>query len=198
MILECKKCQAVVQAEELFTYDDDEIDDGFPIPGRWTLSKCPICTTPLLTVQTEHGGGWQTPNRVYPVQEKELNSSIPKSIREAFKEASVCFRAKAYTASAIMCRKTLEGICASHKIKERTLAGSLAKLKENGIIEARLFEWAEELRIFGNRAAHGVELKVKPQDAKDILEFTEALCEYVFTYRDKFEEFKARKEKEES
>jgi len=33
------------------------------------------------------------------------------------------------------------------------------------------------------------------QDARDTLEFTEALIEYVFTYRDKFEEFKKRRAK---
>jgi len=81
-----------------------------------------------------------------------------------------------------MCRKTLEGICSVHGVKSSgTLAAQLKKLKENGTIESRLFEWAEELRTMGNQVAHGVDVVISPEDARDTLEFTEALIEYVFT-----------------
>jgi hypothetical protein len=36
----------------------------------------------------------------------------------------------------------------------------------------------------GNEAAHGVELAISAEDARDTLEFTDALIQYVFTYRD--------------
>jgi len=94
-----------------------------------------------------------------------------------------------------MCRKTLEGVCSEHGVKSGTLAAQLKKLKENGVIEGRLFEWAEALRTIGNEAAHGVEFVVSPEDAQDTLEFTEAMIEYVFTYRDKIESFKKRRAK---
>jgi hypothetical protein len=100
--------------------------------------------------------------------------------------------------AAIMCRKTLEGICSAHGVKTSgSLAVQLKKLKDNGTIENRLFEWAEALRTTGNEAAHGVELVISAQDAQDTLEFTDALIQYVFTYRDKFEAFKNRRAKAE-
>ena len=74
-----------------------------------------------------------------------------------------------------MCRKTLEGICIEHKIKERNLANSLKKMKDQGIIESRLFEWADTLRISGNEAAHDLDVTVASDDARDIMEFTKAL-----------------------
>jgi hypothetical protein len=92
-----------------------------------------------------------------------------------------------------MCRKTLEGICEAHKITSRNLATSLKEMKDQGIIENRLFEWADALRISGNEAAHSVTVSISAQDARDILEFTNALLEYVFTFQDKFEEFKKRR-----
>jgi hypothetical protein len=126
----------------------------------------------------------------------DLHYSVPKPIQQAFTEARTCFRSKAFTAAAIMCRKTLEGICSAHGVRSSgALAAQLNKLKENGVIENRLFEWAEELRTMGNEAAHGVEFVVSQEDARDTLEFTEALIEYVFTYRDKFESFKQRRAK---
>ena len=68
-------------------------------------------------------------------------------------------------------------------------------MKTKGIIENRLFEWAEALRISGNEAAHDVQVTISPQDAKDIVDFTDALLEYVFTFRDKFNEFLERRKK---
>jgi len=35
---------------------------------------------------------------------------------------------------------------------------------------------------------------ISAQDAKDILEFTNALLEYVFTFQDKFKQWKARRD----
>jgi len=191
MILECPRCDAIVEAEELFSYVDK--DENEPV-GKWTLAKCPKCTLPLLAVQVDDDDfDFATPNRVFPPQDKQLGFSVPAPLRAAYKEAVGCFRAKAFTASAIMCRKTLEGLCIAHGVKERGLAMSLKKLKQKGIIEEKLFEWAEALRTLGNEAAHGVSISISSQDAKDILEFTEALVEYVFTYRDRFEQFRQRR-----
>jgi hypothetical protein len=103
-------------------------------------------------------------------------------------------RSKAYTAAAIMCRKTLEGICAAHNAESRNLAQSLKVLRDNETIDRRLFEWAEELRLFGNEAAHDVNVTITASDAQDIVDFTRALIEYVFTFRDRFESFKQRRE----
>ena len=96
-----------------------------------------------------------------------------------------------------MCRKALEGICAEHSVSERNLAASLKKMKEAGLIDDRLFEWSDSLRIAGNEAAHGVGLTISQPDAKDILEFTNAILDYLFSYRDRFEKFKQRRAKSE-
>lgn len=192
MILECPRCQAVVAAKELFSYTDD---DPVGPPGVWTFAQCPECTTPLLAVQVDYGDGNYAPCRVFPPEDKQLGKSVPHALRETYNEALVCFRARAFTASAIMRRKTLESLCLEHGAEERTLEASLKKLKNDGVIEERLFEWAEALRTLGNEAAHGVGTTISRQDARDILEFTEALTEYVFTYRDSFDRFKKRRAK---
>jgi hypothetical protein len=191
MILECKHCEAVVNAVELYSYEDRYPNDP---PAKWTLAKCPSCRFPMLAVQEDYGTGLEeTATRVYPPRAKQLGWSIPTPIRNAYREALSCFKAKAFTASAIMCWKTLEGLCVAHGIKTRNLSQSLKKLKEKELIEGRLLEWAEELRHFGNEAAHDVGVTISAQDAKDIMTFTEALMEYVFTYRDQFERFKKRR-----
>lgn len=195
MLLECKQCSAIVDARVIATYDDEAADEP---PGRWTFCVCPRCNLPMLAVVCDYGYGFDegAPTRVYPRREdRRLGTAVPGTIRHAFSEAVLCFKAKAYTASAIMCRKTLEGLCNAHGAKTGNLGRRLEKLKKDGVIEARLFEWAEALRISGNEAAHAVDSQVSPQDCEDILEFTEALAQYVFTYRDKFEKFRQRRAK---
>ena len=68
-------------------------------------------------------------------------------------------------------------------------------MKDQGIIESRLFEWADTLRISGNEAAHDLDVTVASDDARDIMEFTKALLEYVFSFKDKYEQYKKRQEK---
>jgi len=92
-----------------------------------------------------------------------------------------------------MCRKSLEAVCDAHAFKKGVLASKLQEMKDKGIIESRLFQWAEALRIAGNQAAHDVDSTIVAQDARDLIQFTEALLEYVFTFRDKFDQFMKRR-----
>ena len=113
-------------------------------------------------------------------------------IADTYQEALICLRAKAFIATALMCRRTVEGVAAHHSIAARSLASALKELKDKGIIEERLFEWAEALRIAGNQAAHDANVAISKQDATDIVDFTDAFLAYVFTFRDKFEERRGR------
>ena len=195
MLVECVNCEAIVDGEVIAEYLDHEKETG--MTGKYSFLKCPRCFRPFIMLQIDdsfgyEGGNWDEPRRLYPPIEMGVSQAIPNSLRLAYDEAESCFRAKAYTATAIMCRKTLEGIADENKIAVRNLAAALKEMKEKGIIESRLYEWADALRISGNEAAHGVNFQVSHQDAKDILEFTQALLEYVFTFQEKFEQFKKR------
>ena len=56
---------------------------------------------------------------------------------------------------------------------------------------------AEELRLAGNAAAHEVDSGITLQDAGDLVHFTHALLEYVFTLRERFRQFQERRKKAE-
>ena len=97
-----------------------------------------------------------------------------------------------------MCRKTLEGLCDSQEVKSKNLATGLKILKEKGIIDQRLFDWADALRITGNEAAHGVDFSLDREDAQDVLDFVEAILDYVFVYRKRFDDFVERRKAREA
>lgn len=196
MIVECVNCRAYVEAAEHGAFE--YLRRGDDPSGRFVLLSCNNCGAPMLVRQVNignmaEGNVWDTPIRLYPKEGHGTNANAPREIQTAFEEARACYRARAYTAAAIMCRKTLEGICAVHGVHERTLVKSLNEMKDLGLIDDRLFEWSDMLRVAGNEAAHGVGTGVSEADARDILEFTNAILDYLFSYRDRFEQFKKRR-----
>jgi len=94
-----------------------------------------------------------------------------------------------------MCRRTLEGFCSIKGVKEQNLAASIKKLKEDGIINEQLYEWADELRLAGNEAAHNIDNDVDSLVAKDIFDFTIAILDFTYSFKDKFDRFKNREKK---
>ena len=123
---------------------------------RSTL-KVPTRLNPILVEVDDVVGDGEQFNVLYPSGPK-ASGSVPEDIRKSFDEAVACLRGKAHTAASIMCRKTLEGICQAHWVKKTGLVNGLKELRERGIIESRLFDWADELRIQGNEAAHDVKV----------------------------------------
>jgi len=196
MIIECSECRQYTDAKESGSYWR-HVNGGEASSRRYTLLGCTNCGTPILVRQSHIGNSpdddkWDTPSVIFPQNTTRVNPNAPINIRAAFEEANSCYRSQAYTASAIMCCKTLEGVCASHGVNERGLGASLLKMKDEGFIDERLYEWAGALKAVGNDAAPGMGAPIGPSDAKDTLEFTTAILDYMFSYRDRFEQFKRR------
>jgi hypothetical protein len=189
MLVECQPCSAIVDAASVCHYKR-ELEGEYPESVH--LLKCPRCLNPILVEVDDVVNDDGQFIVLYPSATR-ASASVPETIRKAFDEAVACMRCKAYTAASIMCRKTLEGICQAHGTKKDGLLNGLKELRDRGMIESRLFDWANELRIQGNEAAHDVEVTTSAQDARDVVEFTHALLEYVFTFNDRFEAFKRRK-----
>lgn len=196
--VQCDACERLVAAPVAGSYDFPT-DDQFEPPFRTEnlLLRCPGCNNPFLLqrlgIEDHPDWDYANPTTLYP-RGRELDASVPKQIADSFHEACDCFAAQAHTACAIMCRRTLEGICAHHGVSKGNLVAKLTKLKENGIIEQRLFDWADQLRIVGNEAAHDVTVVVQRVDARDLIDFTRALVEYVFTFTEAFKKFKDRRQ----
>lgn len=195
MIVHCKTCESKMDCEVLASFQ--KRDHPSELPVKYSFVKCKRCKSPILVGQEDLGGpiGLDSPFVLYPPEDKIVDPNLPDSIRKAFNEALTCFTSRAYLGTALLCRRTLEMICHDHKSKKRTLASQLKDMKDNGIIDVRLFDWAEALRVSGNEAAHSADVNIGQEDAQDLVDFTHALLEYVYTYRDKYNTFMERKGK---
>jgi len=93
-----------------------------------------------------------------------------------------------------MCGRSIEAICIQYT-KEKTLYKGLQALKDAEIIDGRLFEWGDSLRHERNLGAHATGVKTTKDDARDVLEFAIAICEYVYVLSNKYNAYKERKSK---
>lgn len=198
MITECPHCESKVDCDEkgFVSIDPDHTD----MPTRYVLLECKVCHAPLLGVteliQTgEDDCEWDSALRVWPRPESEIDWDIPEIARNSLIEAKICFKAKAFSACAVMCGRSIEGVCKHHDPKIKTLAAGLKKLLVDGVIDDRIYGWGEALRENRNLGAHATTEKVSKDDARDLLDFSVAICEYVFVLNAKFERFQNRRTK---
>lgn len=193
MIVECSYCEAKVNGKVLAQHDDPQGSEDLQPSFRTTFLTCPVCDNALLAGQMEIGAEWDTAARLWPSPEPYVSRLIPEVVRASLEEADRCSKAKAYAACAVMCGRSLEGIAHHYSITKPNLFESLKELETLGVINGRLLLWAEELRKSRNIGAHATGEKVSKQDASDLLDFTSAICEYVFVLNAKFDVFMKRR-----
>jgi len=200
MIIECPHCESKVDGTikgEHESYNPEED----PYPFKAVLLKCPVCNNALLGGSDHIQTGpttseWSDLTRLWPQQDSYIAWEIPAIARNSLIEARLCFKAKAYSACAVMSGRTLEGVCQHHSTKSKILATALNELKDRGVIDDRLYQWGEELRKHRNIGAHATEENISKDDAKDLLDFAQAICDYVFVLSARFNQFMERKKKE--
>lgn len=199
MIIDCPYCESKVDGQvkgEHEAYDAM----GSHVPFKAVLLRCPVCDNALLGGSDLIQVGpddydWSNLNRLWPERESQIDWDIPKIARASLLEARICYKAKAYAASVVMSGRTLECVCKHYSARSRNLATGLKELKEKGIIDDRLFQWGEELRKHRNISAHATDEIISKEDAKDLLDFVNAICEYVFVLTERFNKFMKRKAK---
>ena len=199
-IIDCQTCESRVQANVLAK--SAYYNDFTEIQKFTFFLKCPACESSIVGQASSRQialDDWVMDSlvRVWPAPKKATSWKIPESIRLSIEEATRCFDAHAYNACVVMCGRALEILCKDHGIKTQLAAG-LKELKQKQTIDGRLYEWGEALREARNIGAHAAESETNREDAGDVLDFTYAICEYVYVLADKYDKFMKRKIKKAS
>jgi hypothetical protein len=193
VLTECRACEVIVAAEVLAQYSA-VLDPRAGATERFTFARCPKCDSPLLTREQFYGVEdgkevWSEPYRLYPAKDELVGPRIPRSVRNSFAEALNCFNAQAYSAAAMMCRRTLEGACAEAEIEGSSLRDCLDEMSGRGIVDARVLDWLNALAPLAETPGNE---PVSRETAREVVEFTDALLSYLYTFRDRLEEFRQR------
>ncbi|MER7744942.1 DUF4145 domain-containing protein [Streptomyces bacillaris] len=202
VLVNCPHCEKPALASVLGEASDYSCDDGPPY--LLELVRCGKCQKPYLTVEEDYGDGWDgEPGVLWPPQQRPLSVHVPGELQRVHSEARRCFSAKAYTATAVMVRRVLEAVCVDQGMvseatgrRPKPLFKMLEEMRDQGKIDGRLFEWAQELRSLGNQGAHYSSTLVTREDAADGLALAEALLDYLYVLHAQFNMFKARRKQE--
>ncbi|MCA1703548.1 MAG: DUF4145 domain-containing protein [Actinobacteria bacterium] len=177
-------------------WDGYDPDVGHPVdpPAEYALVQCGRCGLPAVQVREDYGGGFDDdePGIVFPAP-RRLNWNIPSALRNEWEEARTCFDAKAYTATVVMVRRTLQGTCKENGVSSKTLHKGLIELRDLDLIDGTLAAWADALRVLGNQGAHYTGQAVTREDAEDALDFAEALLDHIYVFRKRFDDFMERR-----
>jgi len=199
MIVECPYCEARVDGKVIAQHVDPPDESGLRF--RASLLACPGCGNALVAgededVFNEDGEDeWDRPSRVWPSPDRRFSWHIPQIVRTSLEEANKCFKGAAYSACAVMCGRSLEGICRHYRTGSTYLGGGLKELLEKEVIDKRLFQWSEALHESRNLGAHASDEVVSKDDARDLLDFANAIAEYVFVLTEKFRQYMQRHKK---
>lgn len=146
--------------------------------GVYWMGECNSCHKVVLV--SDHL------DQIYPTPlPKPVDERIPDSIRKDFKEAQKCFSIGAFRAAGVMARRALQNCCLDKGAKEKdNLEKQISWLFEQGIITKDLKEWAHEVRLTGNDAAHPKKSEedqpVTEEDAKEILDLLEQFTNVLY------------------
>jgi Domain of unknown function (DUF4145) len=99
----------------------------------------------------------------------------------------------AFKAAALLARSALEASAKLLKAEGGKLRARIHNLADEGIITGKLAEWADEVRITGNEAAHDMK-SVTKEDADAALYFLDSFLEDVYTVPHRQEERRRRRE----
>jgi len=144
--------------------------------GQWWMGECNSCHNVVLIHHRE----------IYPNPlPRPINERIKGEIKKDFEEANSCFSVNAFRASAVMARRALQSICLDKGVNENDkLIKQIDWLFSQGIITKDLKEWAHEVRLVGNDAAHpkkpDKDTPISKDDAEEILQLLEQFTQTLY------------------
>ncbi len=202
----CPECNIQVETRVICTGSGGFSSNAFnPIDeadaeyhgDTYSIALCRRCNSPFLIKQSRCGvpGEFEAITSevvLFPQVSRLPVEGIPDSVQRAYEQAQKCYSAYSYEACALMCRRCLEALCKSLSASGRSLQARLDALSESETIGKRLTQWAHGIRAIGNEAAHDTDTELTKSDARDALDFTEALLLYVFVLNARFTAFQQR------
>ena len=203
----CPSCKVHVEARVIAQHSNENMvfNVGDPVDNHYkvlqfTFAACNRCETPILARQDfyEVPGEISVPETdvlvVYPQEDSVSLESVPEMVVRPYLDAWRSYQVKLYDPCVIMCRKCVEAVCSEYGESKGPLPQRLERLRKNGVIDNAIFDWANELRLSGNVAAHSdSRSQISEHDAKDVLEFARALLLYVFELQNRLQAFRERR-----
>ncbi len=155
---------------------------------RHSIVSCTICGkhTYLLT-DTSNNLKFQ-----YPIAGMSIDQSIPQEVAEDYIEGMKCLSVGAHKAAVTMFRRSLQTALLQKGALRGELRNQIDELAGRNTIPSDLKDLAHNIRVTGNDGAHPNLVDIRPEDAKEIKEFTDHFFDYVYVIPSRVAKMKSR------
>ena len=129
----------------------------------------------------------------WPVWQEAAQEELPPDVKRAFNEALDCARTKAWNGALCMCRRAIDDALSNLGAPEKgNLPTKLNALVDANVIAPPLKDWADQARIGGKLAAHGVggdewgqpdKDWADENDCNEVIEFCRSFFEYAYVMK---------------
>jgi hypothetical protein len=193
----CSECEARVQYAVVHLHKRSGLDG---CPEEYTLAACAVCGEPSLFYRQEVSLQREileidSPvfNRLYPTSPRLISFDLPEAVGRSYDEACEAESTHLPMASAVMVGRALEATCKHFDHRSGSIADGLRRMRAGGLLSEELYEWASELRVLRNEAAHASHAGIGELEASEAVDFLQAILEIIYDIRPKFQRFKARR-----
>ena len=173
--------------DKMLDYDDESGQSYIMLEEEttWRMNDCPVCKNVTLTKEYSNSDmekAWGRGNSekvvLFPTATFSFEG-IPDGIKNAF-EAALKVRNLDNSICLVALRRTLESICEDKGATGKNLYLKIKDLSDKSILPPILNDISDVLREFGNEAAHATTVKHSKTEVELMVEFTEAIINYVY------------------
>ena len=154
---------------------------------------CRNCNQPIIVLEEKYVGDKPAKDFIasgsvawqgffwWPFPNISYSEEVPTTIQKIIQEAKVAYAAQCFRSSAVMARRALEAITVDKGELDGKLVQRIKNLVSAGTIDKNLGDWANEVRLIGNTAAHFDPADdVAKEDANQIIMFIDQLINYIY------------------
>jgi|SRR5215469_12360217 len=200
ILSKCEHCgnHTILYVRAEYEYTDDHEESGCgPIEHvTWWILECAACSR--ITVEEHHaldyGNVFEGNSSIHYPPTKLSLDYLPDVVRKAYMAARKVRNVEP-NACAVLIGRTLEAACNQENAQGRVLADKLKFLANSGRIPDTLVEMAQYVKELRNMGAHNAEDEVTEEDVPIMLDFLEAILEYLYVAPAKIEAVRARLKK---
>ena len=132
----------------------------------------------------------------WPLSGKPTGSKHwPEQVKRFWIQARQSQVGEIWDAASVMARSAMQVAFRDQGAEGRTLKDEVDDLAKKGLLPTVMKEWATELRLLGNEAAHPEidQVDASPNDVRDVLEFLDQLLNYLYDLPATIREYRKRR-----
>jgi hypothetical protein len=132
----------------------------------------------------------------WPTKDKpDPSENWPQQVQRFWGQAHQSKNGEIWDAASVMARSAMQITLRDQGATGRTLKDEIDSLAAKGVLPPTMKEWATELRLLGNEAAHPEidQTDPDPQDIRDAIKFLDLLIYYLYDLPAQIEQYRERR-----